>query len=545
MRYLAARTLIMVAGERAETSPKDMRKSQPMVPDPAIAVEFAPLCATNLDARPWRIAVATLAVLLGVFLALYWRAVSDAVAVWSDSRAYNHGFLILPIVCYLIYERRHRLAGLAPLPYPLALLLLVPAGTFWLIAKIVGIAEGQQLALLFGVQAILLSVLGKRVYRVLCFPLLYLFFLAPSGDFLIPYLQDFTAWFVVNSLRLSNIPVYSDGFLISIPNSNFYVAEACAGLRFLIAMIALGFLFADFAYRSLLRRACFIALCAITPIIANGLRAYGIILLAYVTDRSVASGVDHILYGWLFFAIVMAGLLLVGWRFRDQGPVRDRSSKPSVAVASTRQFIAVAAIALCLVALPRAYAAYLDRAPSGTPGKLVLPDVAAPWSASAEDDDWRPRFPGADLTVQRSFSDGVRHADLFIAYYLRQTDDKKLISAANTLADDANGEISARSTAVVALDRQTVPVAVTRISTARGKRMVFSVYWVADQFAASAMTTKLLQAKAALTGARREAAFIAVSAEFDGDPDGAIATLRDFTAHLGPIEPVLQGVVAR
>src|SRR5216684_2587009 len=126
MRYLAAWTLIAVAGERAETSSKDMRKSHPMASDPAISVELdtklAPSRATNLDARPWRVAVATLFILFGVFLALYWRAASDAVAVWSNSRAYNHGFLILPIVCYLIYERRHRLSGLAPLPYPLALL---------------------------------------------------------------------------------------------------------------------------------------------------------------------------------------------------------------------------------------------------------------------------------------------------------------------------------------------------------------------------------------------------------------------------------------
>jgi exosortase A len=520
-----------------------------MTPDPTIAVELeaklAPSRATNPDARPWRVAVATLVVLLGVFLALYWRAASDAVAVWSDSRAYNHGFLILPIACYLIYERRDRLSGLAPLPYPLALLLLLPAGLFWLIANIMGIAEGQQLGLMVGIQAILLAVLGKPVYRVLCFPLLYLFFLVPSGDFLIPYLQDFTAWFVVNGLRISNIPVYSDGFLISIPNDNFYVAEACAGLRFLIAMIALGFLFADFAYRSLIRRACFVALCAIAPVIANGLRAYLIILLAYFTDGSVASGVDHILYGWLFFAIVMAGLLWIGWRFRDQGPLRDRPFKPNVALASPRQFITVAIIALCLVALPPAYAAYLDQDRSGMPGPLALPDVAAPWSAITEDDGWRPRFPGADLTAHRSFRDGAKRADLFLAYYLRQTEDKKLVSAANTLADDANGEISARSTAVVALGGETVPVAVTRISTPRGKRIIFSVYWVADRFVASAMTTKLLQAKAALIGGRREAAFIALSAEFDSDPESAVATLRDFAAHLGPLEPALKAVVAR
>src|SRR5260221_2217232 len=102
MRYLAPWTLIMVAGERAETSPKDMSKSQPMAPDPAIAVELeaelASSRATNPHARPWRVAVATLVVLFGVFLALYWREASAAVVGLRGERGRDHKLLhlILP-----------------------------------------------------------------------------------------------------------------------------------------------------------------------------------------------------------------------------------------------------------------------------------------------------------------------------------------------------------------------------------------------------------------------------------------------------------------
>src|SRR5438128_899047 len=80
---------------------------------------------------------------------------------------------------------------------PGALLLLLPTGAVWLIAKLVGIVEGQQLMIVVSLQALLLAVLGRRIYQVLRFPFLYLFFLVPTGDFLVPYLQDFTAWFVV------------------------------------------------------------------------------------------------------------------------------------------------------------------------------------------------------------------------------------------------------------------------------------------------------------------------------------------------------------
>src|SRR5260221_3340089 len=112
-----------------------------------LVADLAPSRATNSDARLWCVPSATLAILLGVFLALYWRGASDPVAVWSDSRAYNHGFLILPIPCYLIYLPRDRLSGLAPLAYPLECLLPLPACLLLLDSQHMGISHGPQLAL--------------------------------------------------------------------------------------------------------------------------------------------------------------------------------------------------------------------------------------------------------------------------------------------------------------------------------------------------------------------------------------------------------------
>jgi exosortase len=68
--------------------------------------------------------------------------------------------------------------------------------------------------------------------------------LVPSGAFLVPALQAFTAHFAVAGLHILSIPVYSTGALIEIPAGTFAVAEACAGLRFLIAAVAFGVFFA-------------------------------------------------------------------------------------------------------------------------------------------------------------------------------------------------------------------------------------------------------------------------------------------------------------
>lgn len=522
--------------------------SEPQTIDRAATVGRRP-AAVHEDAAAsaaWHAAFAGIALLAASIVALYWNAAASAVDVWFTSRAYNHGFLILPIVLYLIVERRRNLATLAPTPFSWALLLLLPTGAVWLVAKLVGIVEAQQLMLIVGLQALLLAVLGTHIYRVLRFPFLYLFFLVPTGDFLVPYLQDFTAWFVVVGLRLSNVPVYSDGFLIAIPNANFYVAEACAGLRFLIAMIALGCLFADFAFHSTLRKIGFIALCAIVPVIANGIRAYGIVLIAYLTNDQLAIDADHLIYGWLFFAVVMIALVVVGMRFRDPRPERERPISPHPAAGRPAHVFAVALGGLLVIALPRAYAAYLDHLPAERFGMLALPHVAMPWMRDEAPGEWRPSFPGADLTAQGRFRNGSKQAELFIAYYVRQSDDKKLVSTTNSLLGEGAGDILARSTVTLTIGGERVPVTATQIALPeRKRRMVLSVYWVADRFETDPIKVKLLQAEAELLARPREGAIIAFATDFDGDPAPDNAVLADFAAHLPPLAPALSAVVGR
>jgi len=88
--------------------------------------------------------------------------------------------------------------------------------------------------------------------------------------------------------------------MIQIPEGYFEIAEACAGLRFLIASIVFGCFFATIAYRSWLRRAIFIGLSAALPIVANGFRALGLIVLGHLHGSASAVAADHVLYGWCF-----------------------------------------------------------------------------------------------------------------------------------------------------------------------------------------------------------------------------------------------------
>src|SRR5215467_9440355 len=158
-------------------------------------------------------------------------------------------------------------------------------------------------------QVVLLVALGPRVFRCLLAPLLFLFFLVPSGAFLVPSLQTITTAIIVAGLQGLHIPVFADGYMIEIPEGTFEIAEVCAGLRFLIASSVFGCFFAVLMYRSLIRRVLFVTLSVAVPIFANGLRALGIVVLAHLEGSSAAVEADRIVYGWLFFSLVSVILI--------------------------------------------------------------------------------------------------------------------------------------------------------------------------------------------------------------------------------------------
>jgi len=270
-----------------------------------------------IDRRAWMAALTVLVVGLATMFALFQAESAAALKVWLASTAFGHCFLVAPIALWLAWERRAGLAGLTPRPVPALAVLAVPLIGVWFLAERLGIMEGRQFMVLFLVWLLVLSTLGFAVCRVMAAPILYMIFLVPFGAFLVPMLQDFTARFVNVGLSLFDVPHLVTATLIQIPEGDFLVAEACAGLRFLIAAIAFGALYACMIYRSAWRRIIFIGVCIVVPVLANGVRALGIVMLGHLRGSAEAGAVDHVLYGWIFFSLVILLLVLLGLPFRD------------------------------------------------------------------------------------------------------------------------------------------------------------------------------------------------------------------------------------
>ena len=240
-----------------------------------------------------------------------------AVDVWVHSTAYGHCFLVLPIALWLLWERRAVVTSWRPRVMFWPAIPAVLLAALWMLAYLLGVMEGRQLAAIGFVELLLLAVLGWRLWWGLSPGLLYLFFLVPFGAFFTPALQRFTAAFIVDGLDFLDIPYEADSFRIAIPEGVFYVAEACAGLRFLIASVAFGVLYAVSMFRSLGRRIAFIAISCVVPVLANGVRGLGIVLLGHALGSAQAGAADHIIYGWVFFSAVILLLAAAGLPFRE------------------------------------------------------------------------------------------------------------------------------------------------------------------------------------------------------------------------------------
>jgi exosortase A len=498
----------------------------------------------------WR--AAWISVVLGVaaVTAFYWDTAAQMVHIWSISASFNHGFLIFPICGYLIWLKRAALANMVPQPSVWGLGVIIGASLCWLMGFVASVALVQQFAFVIVIQGIFLAVLGLKISKRLLFPLAYMLFAVPFGRFMIPFLQDLTAFFVVKGLRLIDVPVFLDGIFISIPTGNFEVAEACSGVRFLIASIALGTLFAYITYQSRKRQIAFVALSIIVPIVANGIRAFGIVLIAYLSNNEFAVGVDHIVYGWVFFAIVTVVLLLIGMTFHD-----GETADPVVDVDTVRKAVAeavdhkkvftVAAVAVIACALAPVYASHTaSRAIPAISGELPAPAVGGGWHlAAGGDPDWSAVYPKAHATLQRRYVKGPAQVDLYIAYYTSQRQGAELVSSRNAVADAKIWSRAASSSAAVQIDREEKSVHRVRMRKYRsGNRITYQWYWIGGQFTPNPYVAKILQVVSQLLSGEEAAASILISTPYNELPKDADRILQDFLTSLQPLSPLLHGV---
>jgi exosortase A len=486
----------------------------------------------------------TALVLSGLFwlLAWYWDTALAMISIWERSDTFAHGFLIVPISGWLIWRKRHVLAALDLRPNFLALPLLALAGFGWLLAGLGGVGVVQQFSLVVMIPLAVWVILGTEAVRALAFPLVFLVFAVPFGEFLEPPLMEHTANFTVAALKLSGIPVYREGQFFTIPSGSWSVVEACSGLRYLIASVTLGLLYAYLTYRSFARRALFVAASIVVPIVANWLRAYMIVMIGHLSSMQYAVGIDHLIYGWLFFGLVMLMLFWVGSYWREDSDTAQplRPAVPPPGRARSMAAITVATIAgAAMAAVWPVAAGRLEMGGTVTP-ELKPPQASGAWKPVDEGhvSSFRPRFFNYQAHVNQAYTDGTTGAELWIVYYRNQRPGAQLISTQNTIvsSNDREWRKTGEGARALIVGKQEIPLIEARLRSPSAQLLVWRWYWVDGRYVVNPYWAKLLQAKSMLFGGDDDGAMVIVYTLSGDRLPSAEQPLQDF------VEAMLPGI---
>lgn len=490
-------------------------------------------------ARPslagWRGQLTALGIVACAILLLFHRDVIGMLSIWWNASTFGHCLFVPILIAWLVQQRLPGLRRLEPVAWVPGFLWLALGAFTWLLGEAAGVALFRHAALILMLQGAVVALLGPVVSRALLFPLFYAFFMIPVGEEIVAPLQLVTARLSMVLLGLSGVPAHMDGIFITTPTGYFEVAEACSGAKFVIAMTAYGALVCNVCFQSWPRRILFMAGALSLSVLANGVRAFATILVAHLTDIDAAVGFDHVLYGWIFFAIIMTVVMTMAWPFFDRRPSDpwfdpERLQNPARGRIS---MIAAVSVSLALIVTPPLWLAGGAAAASPLPGAPALPKVRG-WTQTHDQPrtPWKPRFDGADhLVMARYRSARGQVVDLAIATFDHQEEGRELVGFAQGAADpDQHWTWSSPAPAPANARGEQI--------TAPGPviRHVVSFYRIgAGTLTGNAPQIKIATMKARLLGQDQRAVAVLVTAEErEGMPaDAAIAA---FLHNLGDVK---------
>ena len=459
----------------------------------------------------WLWPLALFAAGLGLILILFFAPIQDAVYLWSNRSAYNHCYLIIPISLFLLWDNRRELAGSVPRPSQWGLVGILGFSAVWIFAAAAGIAEGEHIAIVGLIQALIIAIFGVRIYRQNLIAFLYLWLLVPTGTFLLPTLQQIALVQTEFLLNISSIPNFVEGFIVEVPTGRYHIAPGCAGLNFILSSIALTPLYAYLIYQSWIKRFAAMAIMLIVAMVANAIRIFAIIALAEWSNRKIDIVDDHLLYGWGFFAVVLFVMGWLGLKFEDPPKKHSASQKAERPSIQKSRVITLGLIAIALILPAPLYYQSTQRDLVVAPVSLEWPQKAGDWTLDATSQDWQADFPMAHDLLRTGYSNGVTNLDVNIAYYWQQIEGRELISGTNLPGGAEPWFVQTRSTRNINLNGKTLTILEYVSTQEPNARLVWHWYWIDNQFITSSALAKLRQAKVSLLGGEPRAASIMIS----------------------------------
>ena len=272
---------------------------------------FSPEPTNSAAMQPLTLAPFVLLAL--VYLPTLWELVQD----WYYDPNYSHGFLIPIVSGYLLWKRRDELAA-TPRRTDLGGLAIILCGmAMFVVAN--GAAEYFTLRLSFVVSLVGLVwlIFGRTILGKTWFEWFFLLFMIPI-PYVIYYAISFPMQLLASKvtaavLNLVGLAAVRQGNIIHLADYSLEVAEACSGIRSLVALVALGALFAYLTQTKVLPRLLLMAMTVPVAVVGNVIRVLVTSVLVFMIGAEVAHEPAHSLLGMLVFIVALVLLPIIGW----------------------------------------------------------------------------------------------------------------------------------------------------------------------------------------------------------------------------------------
>ncbi|MCS3904332.1 exosortase [Methylohalomonas lacus] len=247
-------------------------------------------------------------------------ALSGLFSLWLVfDETYGHGLLVAATSLFLTFRALNvkRYDPISPnWYYALPLLLL---SMLLEVAAVIGVELVQYLLLPVIILLSFALVAGTGEAKRIVVPLGLLYFAIPLWDHLNNALLALTTVVVQYLVQLSGITAHITGNSIFIPSGEIMIVSGCSGIRYFIIGSFLGVLGSYLNCITLKRQLLLITAAVFLSLLANWVRVYIIILIAYFSEMQSPLVDDHEMLGWVVFLLFILPLLILSSRYSSPG----------------------------------------------------------------------------------------------------------------------------------------------------------------------------------------------------------------------------------
>jgi len=300
---------------------------------------------------------------------LYWPILSKLFLSLAESEDFSYG-LLLPLVSgYIVYLKWPQLRRQSWQPSWMGLLIIAAGICLYVLGELAAEEYTIRFSFIVVLAGSLFLAGGWNLVRLLSFPLILLVLMLPLPE-LVTYkltlpLQLISSRLAAGILQTLGVPVLRQGNIIDLGVRQLQIVAACSGLRYILALLALGLIYCYFFQRRPWKVAVLLLALIPAAILVNALRVAVMALFPALLE-----GFWHGFSGWLIFLLCFAFLGLINWTLNRLQPEDapapvtaplDEEPSPGSRNQNLGLYL-VAALAIVFLAFP--LVRYVGQAPS-------------------------------------------------------------------------------------------------------------------------------------------------------------------------------------